>query len=309
MTIPFKEDFSIPFLRCLEDREEHVVNEVIEYLAQQVFNLTDADMRDVISSGESRFANRVRWAAFEMRLAKLAVMPQRGHIQITDEGVKVANNPPEKFGHKFLMRYGGYREYIENKRSAQKMQPASTDAEAETLAAIPPEEIIESAQYEIDSALEKEILDKALSLSPAAFERLLLKLLEKVVHGEKGGDLARHLGGPGDKGVDGVVYQDSLGLERIYMQAKRYQEGVTVGPGEIQQFAGSLGIHRAAKGLFVTTSKYTDAAKKAAEQSDKNIVLIDGAKLARLMRKYSVGCRAKSVIEIKELDEQLFESL
>jgi restriction system protein len=164
-----------------------------------------------------------------------------------------------------------------------------------------------TAHKQIEAALAQDLLDRIHALPPAFFERLIVSLLLKMGYGGSATDAGRALGRSGDDGVDGVIDQDALGLDRVYIQAKRYADGNNIGAGTIRDFFGSLDRHKAAKGLFVTTSAFSSSARETAEFLSKRIVLIDGQQLARLMIRYDVGCRVEEVLQIKKIDEDFFE--
>ena len=169
-----------------------------------------------------------------------------------------------------------------------------------------PEETIETARRELEASLTAEILDRVRQMSPADFEGLVILLLVRMGYGQGREELAQALGGSGDGGVDGVVNQDALGLDRVYIQAKRYKDGNTVGPGEINSFIGALNIKRANKGLFVTASSFTKQAREHASSSTLHVVLLDGIHLAELMVRHGVGVLTRSTVEIKAIDEGFF---
>jgi restriction system protein len=164
-----------------------------------------------------------------------------------------------------------------------------------------------AAHRQIETALAQELIDRIMAASPVFFERLILNLFLKMGYGGSAVEAGRALGRSGDNGVDGVIDQDALGLDRVYIQAKRYAAGNSIGSGAIRDFFGSLDRHKVAKGLFVTTSTFSAAAKETAEFLSKRIVLIDGEQLARLMVRYDVGCRVEETLQIRRVDEEFFE--
>ena len=164
-----------------------------------------------------------------------------------------------------------------------------------------------AAHKQIDAALAQDLLDRIRSAPPDFFERLIVNLLLEMGYGGTAADAGRALGRSGDDGVDGVIDQDALGLDRVYVQAKRYKQGNNIGSGSIRDFFGSLDRHKAAKGLFVTTSTFSPSAKETAELLSKRIVLIDGQQLTALMIRYNVGCRVEETLHIKKIDEEYFE--
>ena len=170
-----------------------------------------------------------------------------------------------------------------------------------------PDEIIRNAHRQIDNALSQELLDKISEATPEFFERLMVKLLVEMGYGGSTVNAGRALGRSGDGGVDGVIDQDALGLDRVYIQAKRYASGNNIGAGAIRDFFGGLDRHKAAKGLFVTTSSFSPPARQTADLLSKRIVLIDGEQLTKLMIRYKVGCRVEETLDIKKIDEEFFE--
>ena len=211
---------------------------------------------------------------------------------------------PERIDNRFLSRFEEFRQFSD--RSAQ-----STDEEVVPEPADPaeqtPDEIMRAAHRRIEAALAEELLDRVRAAPPNFFERLIVNLLLAMGYGGSAADAGRALGRSGDDGVDGVIDQDALGLDRVYIQAKRYAVGNSVGPGAIRDFFGSLDRHKAAKGLFVTTSTFTASARETADYLSKRIVLIDGEQLTRLMIRHNVGCRIEEVLHVKKVDEDFFE--
>jgi restriction system protein len=213
---------------------------------------------------------------------------------------------PRRIDTRFLGQFVEFRQFKE--RCAQGSGPEERRAEEvlekshET-----PDEIMRTAHKQIEAALAQDLLDHIHGTPPAFFERLIVSLLLRMGYGGSATDAGRALGRSGDDGVDGVIDQDALGLDRVYIQAKRYAEGNNVGAGAICDFFGSLDRQKATKGLFVTTSAFSPSARETADFLSKRIVLIDGQQLARLMIRYDVGCRIEEVLHIKKVDEDFFE--
>ena len=182
------------------------------------------------------------------------------------------------------------------------IEPAAVDADVAT-----PRERIDAAVGELTDALTSDLLARVRMMDPTDFEDLIIRLLLAMGYGGTLAQAGKAIGRSGDNGVDGVIDQDTLGLDRVYVQAKRYAEDITVGPGDIRDFFGSLDMHKASKGLFVTTSSFTKAATETAEKLGKRIVLIDGRDLTKLMIRFNVGCRVEEVFEMKKIDEEFFE--
>jgi len=211
---------------------------------------------------------------------------------------------PERIDNRFLSRFEEFRQF--SARSAQstdqEVVPEPADVTEQT-----PDEVMRAAYRRIEAALAEELLDRVRAAPPDFFERLIVNLLLAMGYGGSAADAGRALGRSGDDGVDGVIDQDALGLDRVYIQAKRYAAGNSVGPGAIRDFFGSLDRHKAAKGLFVTTSTFTGSARETADYLSKRIVLIDGEQLTRLMIRHNVGCRIEDVLHVKKIDEDFFE--
>jgi len=229
---------------------------------------------------------------------------RRGHFRITPRGAEVLQAAPERIDNRFLGRFEEFCTFTN--RTIQPDSEAATPVDAESSQATP-DEIMRAAHRQIESGLAEELLDRVRAAPPDFFERLVVGLLLAMGYGGSAADAGRALGRSGDDGVDGVIDQDALGLDRVYIQAKRYAANNSVGPGAIRDFFGSLDRHKAAKGLFVTTSTFTSSARETAEHLSKRIVLIDGQQLARLMIRHNVGCRVEEVLHIKRIDEDFFE--
>jgi restriction system protein len=237
----------------------------------------------------------------------LVQLTKRAHFQITEQGRAVLAAPPERIDVKFLSRFPAFqrsRETDEEKEIAGVVSVPSAVA----LQALTPDEIMRNANRQLEVALADELMQRIRAGTPVFFESLVVRLLVGMGYGGSVTDLSKALvGGTGDGGVDGIIDQDHLGLDRIYVQAKRYAEGNTVGSGAIRDFFGSLDRFKATKGLFVTASPFSTSARQTAEQLSKRIVLIDGDQLTRLMIRHGVGCRIEETLYVKKVDEEFFE--
>lgn len=246
-----------------------------------------------------------------MARAGLLVAPARGQAEITQLGRQLLGEGLSRIDGATLSRFpefvqwtsGGSREGAE---AAATMEPALKGADL--LDQSTPEERIEAARKELEKGLRAELLDRVRSMTPAEFEELIVQLLLRMGYGNGAEEMARALGGSGDQGIDGVVHQDPLGLDRVYIQAKRYADGNTVGSREIRDFNGALDLVRAPKGLFVTASTFTRDARLQAQNATRQIVLIDGDELAGLMVRYKLGTRVLATIEVQGLDEGFFQA-
>jgi restriction system protein len=247
----------------------------------------------------------VHWAKTFLSKAGLIESTRRGHFKITARGRQVIESKPARIDNNFLSQFEEFEKW---RRSAQEKAddqhsaaPAIAD-QTET-----PDEIMRAAHRQIETSLAQELLDRIRSAPPDFFERLIVNLLLRMGFGGSVTDAGRALGRTGDAGVDGVIDQDALGLDRVYVQAKRYSPGSNIGSGAIRDFFGSLDPIRLTKGLFVTTSSFSPAATETAQYRSKRIVLIDGEQLARLMIRHNVGCRIEETLQIKKIDEDFFE--
>jgi len=256
------------------------------------------------SGRQTVFANRVHWAKTYLAKAGLVEATRRGHFRLTPRGAKVLKVAPERIDNHFLGQFEEFRTFTN--RTIQPDTEAAISVDAESRQATP-DEIMRAAHRQIEAGLAEELLGRVRTAPPDFFERLVVGLLLAMGYGGSAADAGRALGRSGDDGVDGVIDQDALGLDRVYIQAKRYAVNNSVGPGAIRDFFGSLDRHKAAKGLFVTTSTFTGSARETAEHLSKRIVLIDGQQLARLMIRHNVGCRVEEVLHIKRVDEDFFE--
>ncbi len=300
MTIPSTQILMLPVLK-LGTRGEVRVSDAVELLSDE-FSLTPEERKQLASSSsETKMRSRVGWAIHNLVQAKLLRRPKRGYFTITKRGREVLASSPAEISREFLMQFPEYVEKIYDKSS----RTSATDAgkgESST-----PEEQIDSAYAEITAALRKELLDKVLEGTPEFFERLIVKLFVKMGYGGSLEDAGEHVGRSGDEGVDGIIKEDRLGLDLLYLQAKRYAPGNSVGRPDIQKFAGSLLGKGANKGIFVTTSCFSEQAKSYAENVPQRLVLIDGEELAGLMLEHGVGVRKSYTVELKKIDEDFFE--
>lgn len=305
MTIPDYQSLMLPVL-VASSKGEVRVSQVVDELADQL-GLTPEERSELLSSGKQTvFSNRVHWAKTYLNKAHLVKITRRGHFKITPRGEEALRSNPSTIDNNFLMQFEEFREFRErsNGASAQEKSTASPAIEDQKQT---PDEIMRSAHRQIEAALEQDLLDRVRAAPPDFFERLIVNMLLSMGYGGSTGNAGRALGRSGDDGVDGVIDQDALGLDRVYIQAKRYATGNNIGAGAIRDFFGSLDRHKAAKGLFVTTSTFSSSAKETAEFLSKRIVLIDGDQLAKLMIRYNVGCRIEDTLQIKKVDEEFFE--
>lgn len=301
----------LPLLSLASDGKEHRIGEVVSPLAQR-FGLTESEMEEMLPSGrQSIISNRVHWAKTYLAQAKLLEVTRRAHFRITDRGRTVLQENPPKIDVKLLERFPEFNEFRQRaKEPAIAVDgPPSSNTSASTSTAqqlATPDELLRSTINNIEAALSSELLGRILAAPPVFFEELIVTLLLRMGYGGAREEAGRAIGKTGDGGLDGVIDQDLLGLDRVYLQAKRYHPDNPVSEPEIRGFSGSLGAAKASKGVFVTTSYFTRPAYEFAERHPYKIVLIDGTQLATLMIRHNVGVRNAETLYIKKLDEDFF---
>lgn len=304
MAIPTYKDCMLPFLALLKDGKEWPIRELGEVLAGH-FALTPAERAEMLPSGQTGiFVNRVGWARTYLKKAALIESPRRGVFKITQRGLSVLAEGVKSLDSRYLARFPEFQEF---QRVSQPQDDTATTSLAAnvTEAEATPEEAIESAYQGLRQQLAQELLAKILTCSPTFFEYLVVELLVKMGYGGSRKDAGERIGQSGDGGVDGIIKEDRLGLDTIFIQAKRWQG--SVGRPEIQKFVGALQGQRARKGVFITTSTYTADATAYAGQIDTKVVLIDGQKLASLMIDFDVGVSAAASYTVKRIDFDYFE--
>jgi restriction system protein len=306
MPIPDYQSLMLPVLRVSANGETRI-GEAIASLAEEL-GLTPEERTQLLPSGvQGLFANRVHWAKFYLAKAGLIEMTRRGYFKISPQGRKVLDTKPARIDNNFLSQFEEFKKFLKRKPT-ELLADDSVSAHSPLLDQTQtPDEIMRTAHRQIDASLAQELLERVRSAPPDFFEHLIISLLLKMGFGGSVSDAGRALGRSGDDGVDGVIDQDALGLDRIYIQAKRYAFGNNIGSGAIRDFFGSLDRHKATKGLFVTTSTFSSAATETAQYLSKRIVLIDGEQLAKLMIRYDIGCRIEDTLKIKKIDEDFFE--
>jgi len=299
MAIPDFQSVMLPLMRYCADGKEHAISETTDALADQ-FKLTDEERKALLPSGvQEIFRNRVAWAKSHLKMAGLLANPKRGIYKITERGLEIVRKNPPLINLKFLFQFP---EYVALWKSHRE-RPESTD-EAENGQAGTPEEALESAHEKIRDSLAVEILQKLKSCSPSFFERLVVEVIVKMGYGGTRQDAGKAIGKSGDGGIDGIIKEDKLGLDTIYIQAKRWEN--TVGRPEIQKFVGALTGQRAKKGLFISTSNFTSDAMDYVSRVDTKIVLIDGETLAQLMIDHNVGVSTIATYDLKKIDSDYF---
>lgn len=300
--IPDFQSIMLPFLQFLSDEEEHTTNETNQKLAV-FFKLTEQELNEYLPSGSQKtFPNRVAWAKSYLKMAGLIENVKRSTFKITETGQLFLKNNPSRITIKILKALPSYQ----GGGGRSKEEETDTSNEAVPIDETP-EEALENSYLAIRKNLAQELLTKIKSSSPGFFEAMVVELLVKMGYGGSIKDAGRSIGRSGDEGIDGIIKEDKLGLDVIYIQAKRW-EGV-VGRPEIQKFVGALAGQGAKKGVFITTSKFTSDAKEYQPKNETKIVLIDGEQLAELMMDYNLAVSTVNVFEIKRIDNDYFGDL
>lgn len=301
--IPDYQSIMLPMLKRVSDNKEHTFRDLIEELSCD-FSLTEDQRKELLPSGNQEiFTNRVAWAKTYLKKAGLIQYTKRGVIQITERGIKVSKEKIDKIDVKYLKQFA---EFIEFQNLSTSDNEASESTEILNQIEQTPEEQFEKSYQRLRASLAQDVLEKARSVSPSFFERLVVELLVKMGYGGSIADAGKAIGKTGDEGIDGTIKEDKLGLDIIYIQAKRWQSGNSVGRPEIQKFVGALAGQGAKKGIFITTSNFTKEALEYTPRNETKIVLIDGVQLAQLMIDYNLGVSSHHVYELKKLDNDYF---
>lgn len=312
MTIPDFQSLMRPVLAALADGEVRRSRHVKDAMVEQ-FELSAEERAQMLPSGRQRtMDNRVGWATTYLSQAGLIERPQRGQLRISPAGREALRRFPERIDMKVLETYPEYlafrdRTRISTSNEPSAITPTTSVPETPELDRATPSELIERARRTNRAAVEGEVLKKALTLSPTGFEDLVIRLLEAMGYGRAGS--VERTSATGDAGVDGIISQDPLGLDRIYVQAKRYAEDRPIDRPRIHEFAGALLGKQGDRGVFITTSRFTQGAHDEADRINARIELIDGAKLAQLLVVYGVGVQTEETVVLYGLDEDFFESL
>ncbi len=303
----------LPLLQLASDGLEHRFRDAVEQLASE-FNLTDSERAELLPSGTAPlFNNRVGWALTYLKQAALLESPKRGFFKITDRGLDALGENRPRIDTAFLDQFEEFRAFRSRRREGAQETPATAGSigsrpqlpPAELSARQTPEDVLASAYRRLRQNIEIELVEQVKAASPSFFERLVIDLLVAMGYGGSRQDAGRAIGKSGDGGIDGIIKEDKLGLDIIYIQAKRW-EG-TVGRPDIQKFAGALQGQRANKGIFITTSSYSREAIEYVGTISLKIVLIDGDQLAGLMLDHNIGASTVGTYELKRIDNDYFE--
>ena len=304
MSVPSFQMLMLPALRALSDGTGRPISEVRERVAVSK-GLTAEDLKEMLPSGrQTVFTNRVGWAVIFMERAGLIERQSRGVYKLADEGRRVLERSPKLINLETLRKYPAFVEW--RKKANESSGAAGIGSEQDQQVTYTPEEAMDRADRQLRGELEAEVLERVRKAPPAFLEQVVVDLLRALGYGGGDPSMGRVTGGAGDGGIDAAIREDALGLDEVYVQAKKYAEDNTVGEGALRNFAGAIDAAGTTKGVFVTTSGFTKAAKNYVQKSPKRIVLIDGEELARLMVSHDVGVRIQYQYRIRRIDEDYF---
>ncbi len=301
--IPDYQSLMLPLLKLVSDKQEHKYRDLIEKLAIE-FKITDEERKELLASGnQAIFDNRVGWAKTYLKKAGLLDSPKRATFVITQIGLDTLKKNPDRVDAKYLRQFPAFLEFQNASRNDNETEEETTVI---AVSEQTPEENLDKAYQRIRKSLASELLQNVVDLSPTFFERLVVELLVKMGYGGSIKDAGKAIGKSGDEGIDGTIKEDKLGLDIIYIQAKRWKPGNVVGRPELHKFVGALAGQGAKKGIFITTSNFTKEALDYTPKNETKIVLIDGEQLAQLMIDYNLGCTTQQIYELKKIDSDYF---
>jgi restriction system protein len=300
MAIPDYQSLMLPLVELASDQQEHTIAETVGSLAKE-FRLTVQEQEELLPSGsDSVFANRVRWARTFLKKAGLIEATGRGRFRVSQRGLDVLRDKPCAIDNKLLSQFAEFQDFKASAQSAISTAEPTSVAEVHT-----PQELLDGSYQELRQALAQEVLDHLKICSPRFFERVVVDLLVAMGYGGSRRDAGRAVGQSGDGGIDGIIKEDKLGLDAIYLQAKRW-EG-TVGRPVVQGFSGSLDGAKGRKGVLITTSQFSQDAREYVRHIENRIVLIDGRELAQFMIDFGLGVTEVAIYAVKRLDADYFD--
>lgn len=301
--IPDYQTIMLPLLKVISDKELHSLRQLVEIL-QSHFELSESEKLELLPSGtQAIFDNRVGWAKFYLEKAGLLKTEKRGYYRVTESGLEFLKTNPNNLRTRDLDRFKSFKDFKQSipKNNDETINSGTSD---DVDSSKTPEEALEYAYLKLKNDLSRDLLDTIKSCSPSFFEKLVVDMLTKMGYGGSRKDAGRALGKTGDGGIDGIIKEDKLGLDTIYIQAKRWENVVPV--REIRDFAGALLSKKARKGIFITTSYFPQSAFEFVESIEHKIILIDGARLTELMFEFNVGLSTQSLYEVKKIDTDYF---
>ncbi len=307
MSVPGYQEFMLPLLQIAADDSEHTVSEAMELLANRM-QISESERDELLPSGkQTRFYNRITWAITYLYKSMLLQKIDRGKFKISSRGQEILRTNPPRIDNSFLEQFEEFRAFKSKKNKKPGLASAPTETgDTEPEPDVTPDERLDAAYKELRETLADDLLDRVRSSSPKFFEHLVVDLLVAMGYGGSHASAAEVRGRSGDGGIDGVIPEDKLGLDMVYVQAKKWENAV--GPDEIRKFVGSLGEQKAHKGVFITSGTFTSGAQQAAERANAKVVLIDGDRLAQLMIDNGVGVADHKSYVVKKLDSDYFET-
>lgn len=301
MAVPTYQDFLLPLLQIAGDEQEHLLSQTVEFLANQ-FNLNEEDRKELLPSGrQTKLANRIGWAVTYLKKAKLLESGKRGTFYISSRGKEVLESQPNSIDRSFLERFTEFQEFQNIRSSDDTKIDTSIIKDIDQT----PEENFEISYQKLTKELGEKLLEQIKNCSPKFFEKLVVDLLLAMGYGGSRKDAGEAVGKSGDGGIDGIIKEDNLGLDLIYIQAKRWE--ASVGRPAVQAFAGSLEGMKARKGVMITTSQFTKEAREYVKIIEKRIILIDGNKLTQLMIDFGVGVSEIQTYKLQKVDSDYFD--
>lgn len=304
MSMPTFEDCMVPVLRFIGSRNVSSTSDILENTTK-VLNLSEEEKNELLpSSRQTKIYNRITWARFYLFKAGLINREKRGNYSITNLGRSLLNKKPKSIDKQFLYEnYPSFKEWMDS----SKVRKQDSLLDLVSYEKLDPYERLEKNYISLKDSVLSDLLDRVKEIDPKSFEELILNLLQRIGYGGSDGEGIKHTGKSGDEGIDGEIKQDHLGLDRIYMQAKRYKESV-VGRPEIQKFVGTLSSKKSKKGLFITTSRFSKEAQDYIEKIDSRLVLIDGQKFVELLYEHNLGVKMEKVFEYKKIEDDFFDN-
>jgi len=300
MAVPDFQSIMLPLLGLMGDGAEHALAEVIETLGDRL-RLSAEEKKELLpSESDVKFDNRVRWAAFYLRKAGLLERTGRGKIRISERGHQVLQTKPGRIDVKFLKQFAEFQEFQKGTKKAESEDVNVASEEAQST----PEETLEASYVNLRQTLAEDLIERVKKCPPKFFEKLVVDLLVSMGYGGSRKDAGQAVGQSGDDGIDGIIKEDKLGLDVVYLQAKRWE--ATVGRPTVQAFAGSLEGQRARKGVLITTSQFSQEAKDYVSRIEKKIILINGEELAQLMIDHGIGVTEVRTYSVRKMDLDYF---
>jgi restriction system protein len=304
MSVPDYQTIMLPLLQhCAKIGSELSANDLIDPISI-FFKLTEADLKELLPSGnQSTITSRLGWATTYLKKAGLLESTKRGFCKITIRGKELLSKNPTRIDNSLLKQYPEFLEFKKQKSTlkSSKLEDSEYDLDSVTT----PTETLEKAHQYLKNELAEELLEKLKKVNPTRFEEIVVDLLVKMGYGGSIIDAGKAIGKTGDGGIDGIIKEDKLGLDVIYIQAKRWDSNPIRRP-DVQQFAGALQGQQASKGIFITTSRFTDEAREYVTKIGSKIVLIDGEQLSQLMIEYDAGVSTASIYLVKKIDSDYF---